>query len=135
MSATSDLNQISFDVRQFPEKVVRMGVRELEAAVVDRLRRDTGGDFRLSGLRGGGKLTVTTKVGILYGHRVSGQVQASPRKMIGPWRWLQDGTEPHAMGRGRHPGTRGKQTWSEPVERTIPKVQRQIETSFDSVVQ
>ena len=92
-----------------------------------RVTRDSGGDRRLSGLRNGGRFTVTTKVtGTVF---VEGNVFAGPGKMRGPWSWLESGTT-----RKRHGRTRAKHTWSKPVETELPKVQRTLERMFEAAV-
>jgi hypothetical protein len=129
VAAASDLEAVADQLDQFPEQAVRHAVTELRSAILPRLRRDTGGDQRLSGMRSGARLDVTVET-----TGTGGQVAAGPRRMRGPWRWLNDGTRPRAQGRGRHPGTPAKGTWDRPVAKALPDVEREVATLFDRTV-
>jgi hypothetical protein len=129
VSAASDLEAVATQLDQFPEQAVRHAVTELRRAILPRLRRDTGGDQRLSGMRSGARLDVTAET-----KGSGGQVAAGPRRMLGPWRWLNNGTRPRAQGRGRHPGTRPKGTWDQATAKALPDVERDVAALFDQVV-
>lgn len=124
MTAAGDLRDAADQLERYPADVVRRGVDMLRAAVGARLRVDTGGDQRLSGI-GNARLTVSGKVtGSVF---VEGRVTAGPRQLIGPWRWLNDGTRPH----GNHPGTRPLATFDRPVADTLPVIERDAVRVFD----
>ena len=129
MTAASDLEAVAAQLDQFPEQAVRHATAELRRAILPRLRRDTGGDQRLSGMRSGARLNVTAET-----TGSGGQVAAGPRRMLGPWRWINDGTRARAQGRGRHPGTRAKGTWDQPVAKAVPDVERDVAAMFDQVI-
>lgn len=130
MSAASDLEAVAAQLDQFPEQAARHAVTELRRAILPRLRRDTGGDQRLSGMRSGARLNVTAET-----TGSGGQVAAGPRRMLGPWRWINDGTRPRAQGRGRHPGTPAKGTWDRAAATAIPDIERDVADIFDRAVQ
>ena len=98
-----------------------------------QLKTDTGGDNRLSGI-GNAKLSVTGRVKGLG--RVTGTVTASPRKLAGPWRWLEDGTRPHYTHNGtrRHPGTAGKRTWTKPVDKAYRSLESDVLRMWDNTL-
>lgn len=131
MSASRDIDQVADAVGRFPETAVRHAVDRFRTAIQPRLKRDTGGDNRLSGI-GNARLNVSTKVaGSVL---VEGTVTAGPKKMRGPWRWLDDGTRPRSTATGQHPGTDPKHTWSDPVQRAMPDVQSGIARDFEAVI-
>jgi hypothetical protein len=118
VTAAADLEVVAGNVERFPEQAVRGVVTGLRAAILTQTRRDTGGDLRLSGNRSRERLDVTTTVN---GDRVVvGEVIPGPRRQLGPWRWLNDGTRPRAQGSGHHPGTRPKRTIDAAVNRAGP---------------
>lgn len=129
MSASDDIEAVAAKLDQFPEQAVRHAAVELRSAILPRLRRDTGGDQRLSGMRSGARLNVTAET-----TGQGAQVAAGPRRMLGPWRWLNNGTRPRAQGRGQHPGTRAKGTWDQAAAKAIPDVERDVATLFDRTV-
>lgn len=124
MTAAGDLRDAADQLERYPAAVVRRGVDMLRAAVGARLKVDTGGDQRLSGI-GNARLSVTGTVS--SSGLAEGKVTAGPRRLIGPWRWLNDGTRP----RGNHPGTRPLSTFDAPVEQTLPDVEREAVRAFD----
>lgn len=128
MTAAGDLRSAAGELAEFPDAAVRRAVTTLRGVVLPVARVDTGGDLELSGV--GGKLTVTTKVsGTAF---VEGVVQAGPVRRRAQWRWLEAGTRARVTSTGRtHPGTKGKRTWSDPVERALPDVERQIVSDFE----
>lgn len=130
MSAASDLETVADQLDEFPEQAVRHAAVELRGAILPRLRRDTGGDQRLSGMRSQTRLDVVVDIAA-----TDARVTAGPRRMSSAWRWINDGTRPRAQGRGRHPGTRAKGTWDQPVAKAIPDIERDIGNLFDRAVQ
>lgn len=131
MTAGGDLAQIAAELEQLPGRAVRYAVAELRRPLAAQLRRDSGGDSRLSGLHGAGRMTVQTDV-TGKGPAVIGTVSAGPPRQRGPWSWLNDGTRPRQQGAtGRHPGTPAKHTWSAVVDRTIPTVEQGMASLFD----
>ena len=132
MTAAGDLTQIAGALEQYPGRAVRYAVEAVRRPIATELRRDTGGDSRLSGVS---QTRLTVKVDVVgQGAAVFGSVSAAPRKLIGPWRWLDAGTRPRAQGAGRHPGTPAKRTWSEPVGRTLPVVEQHVAAMFDEAM-
>ena len=123
----NELRSLSKGMSLLPSEMVRQGTKQVRGPVLARVARDSGGDRRLSGIGNVGQFKVTTKVtGTVF---VEGRVFAGPGKMRGPWSWLESGTT-----RKRHGRTRGKGTWSEPVEAELPKVQRTLERMFEAAV-
>jgi hypothetical protein len=113
------------DVRRFADDWPKQGAEVLSRDVTDRLRADTGGDGRLSHYRGGGA-TVQVTSG-------AGTAEVAGSGAMGVWAILESGTTAHTVtGRGargvvlspygprrsvRVSGVRGKQTWSQGVDR------------------
>lgn len=132
MAAADELAQDARRVAEFPRDAVARAVRSFAEALRPRVAADTGGDNRLSGLRDGDDLRVNTRVD---GYTiVEGLVSAGPRGMRGPWRWLDDGTRPRDQGAGRHPGTPARNTFSDPVEQTMPVVITDMDTAWRLVI-
>lgn len=133
MTARSDIEQIDGALGRFPERAVRRSLDTFRRQITPSLKTDTGGDFRLSGLNNIGKLSMTLKV--TGSELVEGRLMAGPKRMRGPWRWLEDGTRPRATSTGRtHPGTPAKRTWSDPVRRALPAADRAISDEFQAVI-
>lgn len=124
MTAAGDLRAAADELERYPAELVERGVDMLRTEVRARLKVDTGGDSRLSGI-GNARLSVSgTVTGDVF---VEGRVTAGPRRLIGPWRWLNDGTRPH----GAHPGTRPLMTFDRPVADTLPEIEREAVRVFD----
>lgn len=64
-------------------------------------------------MSGIGNARLTIKTSTQGDQTVIGTVTAG--KPRGPWNWLEKGTKPHLIGRRRHPGMKGKRTWSRPA--------------------
>lgn len=134
MTAAGDLTQIAGSVERFPAAAVQHVLDSLSRSILPELRGDTGGDFRLSGL-GTARLRLDTQViGGLAGGPAIGTLSAGPRKMMGPWRWIDAGTQPRPQGDGRHPGTPGKGTFSDTVDRRLPYLDGQLADLFDRTI-
>jgi hypothetical protein len=131
VTAAGDLHQVAGNVERFLDDAVKRAVADLKRPILAQARRDTGGDLRLSRL-GRARLGVQTKVTGTV--NVIGTVTAGPRKMRGPWRWLNDGTRRRPQGRGQHPGTPAKGTWDRPAIKAIPQVERDIAARFNGLV-
>jgi hypothetical protein len=132
VTAGSNLHALSKSLANLPAEMVREGTKQLQKPIEARAERDSGGDRRLSGLKRSGRFTVSTSVKGTTA--VEGRVFAGPSKMRGAWSWLDRGTAARAQGKGRHPGTRGKGTWSEPVDAELPKVREAIIKRFTAAV-
>lgn len=132
MTAATDLEAVAGNVERFPAQAVRGVVTGLRAAIITQARRDTGGDLKLSGAHQRDRLDVTTEVN--GGTVVVGEVIPGPRRQLGPWRWLNDGTRPRIQGSGRHPGTRPKHTIDLAVDRALPGLEREVADRFDEVI-
>lgn len=141
MARGSGLDKMSVRLERFPDEVVRKGVKQLRAPIMQAITRASGGDRRLSGLRNKGQFNVRTKV--TGTTAVEGHVTASPARMRGSWVWMDTGTKAGIRRtRGgskrsysfRHPGTRGKGAWIKPVESELPKVRKDIEQAFKATV-
>lgn len=149
MGLTPDLlGRYGDRLRLLPDEAVELATRELRTAALAQLKRDTGGDRKLSGLRNGRPLTVrVTKRGR---ELVEGRIMAGPKSQRAPWFWLEEGTRAGPRGRpfgrgtnpntrradrGNHPGTPAKGTWTKAFESTAPRVQSDIQALFDRVFQ
>ena len=132
--AGAALRQLARNAEQFPRKFVKSAVSDARKASMTALKADTGGDGAMSRL-GGAKLKIKTSV--KGDSVVTGEVRAgSPRAA---WFWLEEGTKPHIAGgkfRGaRHPGTRGKRTWSRTVDPTMAAASKKAREQFVAMVQ
>jgi hypothetical protein len=122
MTAAADLRSLRSTISKLPKDIVRAGARRLKRPLDDSVRRDSGGDRRLSGLRNSGRFAVSTSV--RGTDTVKGRVYAGPSAMRAPWSWLDKGTRPRRQGRGQHPGTRGKNTWTDTADREVEAAMR-----------
>ena len=108
------------------------------------MQRDVGSDRKLSGLRNGVPLRVTTtKRSYNSGAVVVGRIMAGPAKQRAPWFWLEEGTQAgdrrvrYSSQRYRgtlttykHPGTPAKRTWSRGVGEVLPEVRKEFERLY-----
>lgn len=116
-------------VRTLPNQMARAGTKAISGPVRDAYKRDTGGDGKLSGLRGMPAFKAPTSVRGTFA--VRGTVKVKP---AGPGVWLNTGTKPRPQGRGMHPGTSGKRTFDRAVDQSLPEAQRVMERLFDDAV-
>jgi hypothetical protein len=129
--------------------IVRQAAQEAKDAQLEALRRDAGGDLRLSrvGRRG-------AAIGARYDLRGQGRTTSAEVKATGPVPLLANPSKPHRIprqgGRRRrgvivipgvgvrayanHPGTRGKDSWNKGRERAEPRVRTVIGRKTDEVV-
>lgn len=122
--AADDLDQLARDVTAYTKQSVKDVGKVFADAIKTRAKRDTGGDMRLSGVPGMARMTVSTTARVSKSTgSVKGAVKAGPRKNLGPWRWLNDGTRPHVVNGRSHPGTAAKNTWDEPRDRVRPNAE------------
>ena len=133
MPTSANLRKRETRIAALPEQVVREALKTIQEPARNRLRIDTGGDFRLSGLKGAGpRMSVTVKV--RGGSLVEGVVQAGPKRLLGPMSWLESGTKARRQGRGRHPGTPAKRTWSSPTGAAQSKAIADVRRRFSAVI-
>lgn len=125
---TGELRKAAKKVRSLPNQMVRAGADHLKKPVAARLKSDTGGDSRLSGI-GNARLRVATSA--RGNERAKGFVRIIPP---GPGSWLNDGTRPRPQGRGRHPGTPAKRTFDDPVDRNKHEALRVMERLFSQAL-
>lgn len=132
MAAARDLERAADQLERYPEQAVRRGVTLLRGAASARLKVDTGGDYRLSGV-GNAKLGIRTSVkGTQF---VEGVVAAGSRRTETIERWLNNGTRPRVTSAGNtHPGTPAKRTWDDPIDNTLPIVERELVAMFDRTI-
>lgn len=127
------LRQIAKNAESFPRKFVKEAVADIRKDQTKTLKRDIGGDTAMSGI-GNGRLTI--KSSVKGDSIVTGEVTAG--KPAGPWSWLEKGTAPHIAGgryRGaRHPGTRGKRTWSRGLPDSLDRVVKQARKELRTIV-
>lgn len=97
MTASARLRQTSARIRSLPEQLVRVGADALKESITDQLRRDSGGDAKLSGFgRRGRKMATNTRIS------GGGRIASAVIKARGPqWAILEKGTDAHLVGRRR----------------------------------
>lgn len=138
--AVDALGRVGKKLRTLPGEGVQYATKQLKDAALQSLKRDTGGDRKLSGLGPRG-LPLNVKVTSQeFGNLVEGRVMAGPPRMRAPWFWLEEGTD---AGRRRvrtksrrhrgkattyyHPGTPAKNTWSNAVGRVAPSIEQHFQ--------
>ena len=125
--------RIAKNARAFPRKFIASSVVEVRRAVAKTLKADTGGNSALSHA-GNRKLKIRTKQS---GQSVAkGLIEAgAPRAQ---WFWLEEGTKPHIVGGrykgARHPGTRGKRTWSRAAKPALDRVMSNAHKTLSEIV-
>jgi hypothetical protein len=122
MTAAADLRAVKQAIAAMPKEMVRAGAKQLRKPLLDAFTRDTGGDRRLSGLRNSGRITVSTSV--RGTDTVKGRVYAGPPTMRGPAGWLDRGTKRRRQGKGWHPGTPAKGTWTNTADKEADAAMR-----------
>lgn len=132
MTATADLEVVAGNVERFPAEAVRHVVTGLRDAILPRARRDTGGDLILSNWRPRAQLAITATIDAGT-DVVHGAVLPGPRRVLGAWRALDDGTRPRVQGSGHNPGTKPKRTLAAAVERATPDLVREVESEWQEV--
>lgn len=120
----SELRTAARKIRSLPNQMVRAGADHMKKPLGTRLKLDTGGDQRLSGL-GGTRLKVATSARGTDAAR--GFVRLVPP---GPGSWLNAGTRRRQQGSGWHPGTAAKKTFDEPIERHKHEALREMQRLF-----
>jgi hypothetical protein len=153
-----DISHLGSDLRRRVEKIeraidtgardiIRQAAQEAKDAQLDTLRRDAGGDLRLSGVGRRG-----AAIGARYDLRGMGRESTAEVKATGPVPLIANPSKAHAIpkkGRRRkvlaipgigvrasvqHPGTRGKDTWNRGREKAERKVKTVIGRNTDQVV-
>jgi hypothetical protein len=119
---------VAAQLRSLPREHVDAAVKRMKAPATSALRRDAGGDSRLSGVRNGTPLRV--QAGVKGVFLVEGFVAAGPRRARAQWFWMDKGTNP----RGNHPGTRAKSTWSKAVDPEVEAAQADLRRRFVTIV-
>lgn len=128
--AAALLRRVAQETKSLPRSFVEGATKTVKKAIDRKLVSDTGGDRSLSNAPG--RLRITTKVdGTSV---VTGTVSPGPKRGLARWTWLEDGTKPHAIGRGEHPGTRGKGTWTKPAEPAVRALVQDIRKRFSKVI-
>lgn len=132
--AGAALRQMARRAESFPRTFVKGAVSDIRKDQTKSLKADTGGDAKLSGI-GNARLTIRTSVKG-GGSLVTGELSAG--KPRGAWAWLEHGTKPHIVGGkfkgARHPGTRGKQTWSRSVGPSLDRASKRARGELVAIV-
>lgn len=127
------LRDIAKRAETFPRKFVKDAVADIRKEQTKTLKADTGGDMGLSGI---GNARLSIKTSVKGDTIVTGEVSAG--KPRGPWTWLESGTRPHVVGgryRGaRHPGTRGKRTWSRSAPKALDNAAKDARKEIRTIV-
>jgi hypothetical protein len=139
------LGRIGRRLRTMPQEGVAEATKILRAEIRRNVKRDTGGDNLLSGLRNGSALSV--KVTQRGTELVEGRVMAGPKDQRAPWFWLEEGTRPGLRGapvgrynsarvsRGYHPGTPAFRTWSRSFDAVEAKIRQDMERRWQRAIE
>jgi hypothetical protein len=126
----NELDKAAKEIADMPRRMVQAAAKELSPPILEVFRRDSGGDLKLSGLRNSGTFKVATRT-TGSGGKAKATVSVGPKSMAGPAKWLTHGTRPRRQGRGRHPGTRGKDTFNRGVDAGLPAAERAMVEVFE----
>ena len=129
MAGGDQIRRVAERAAAFPRQFVEDGAETIGEAITDRLTNDTGGDMSLS--RAPGEMSVEVDVS---GNRSATALITPEGGERGQWRWLEEGTVPHQIGGGMHPGTTGKRTWTDPLDRPLRRLPRDAERAFERVM-
>lgn len=134
MTATATYRRLAAGLERVPPRAVQAAAKVVKAELTRSARAATG-DGRFSGAPWA-RLTIQVDVRAFSGEESVAEVTPA-RKAGGPWRWIEDGTTRHMIGRkadrsGRnrrrlhfpdgwvagpveHRGASGKQAWSQAI--------------------
>jgi hypothetical protein len=131
--SAKNLRRASKALQTLPQRVVTDATRRVAKATTGSVTADSGGDRRLSGAGGRGQLRPTTPISGT--NVVIGEVTAGPGRARAQWFWLNEGTKARRQGRGRHPGTPAKRTWTRAIDQVMPTIRDEIPRTFHRAVQ
>jgi hypothetical protein len=127
MPATN-MRRFAREVRTLPQQWVDDSVKAVARTATRAITGDTGGDRRLSGMRGrGSALRVTTKVSgtsVVHGEAVAG-----PAKARAQWFWREEGARRRRVGR-----TRAVHTWERSVPPEMLRARSALVRDFQRIV-
>lgn len=134
MSVAASYRRLAADLERVPPRAVEAAAKVVKKALTRSGRLATG-DGRFSRAPWA-RLTIEVDVRAFSGAEAVAEVTPG-RRSGGPWRWVEDGTSRHVIGRGRdrsgrrarlhigdawatgpvpHPGSPGKQAWTQAVD-------------------
>jgi|SRR5690606_12863195 len=135
-SAADGLRRDAHLVIEIPAELVDVAAQRYKAAIGQRLTSDTGGDRLLSGMvrrRRRSAIPALSVDVVPMSERAGGAgawVFAGPKRLRGPWSWLEAGTSPHRIKRWVHPGARPLHTFSNPADTVTPQVLAEVDATF-----
>jgi hypothetical protein len=130
VTAGATYRRLAADLERVPPRAVEEASKIVKRGLTASAKAATGGDGRFSRAPWA-RLTVNVDVRAFTGDEAVAEITPAKRSG-GPWRWIEDGTRPHPIGARKHlrlgrewiigpvqhPGSRGKQAWTEAVDRT-----------------
>lgn len=152
MTVSATYRRLAADVARVPPRAVEKAARVVKRGL-DRSGRAATGDGRFSGAPWA-RLTVEVDVRRLTGEEATAELTPA-RRAGGPWRWIEDGTSRHVIGRGRsrdgrrrrlqigdgwvagpvqHGGSSGKRAWSRGFEASERAALDEMRRGFEAVL-
>lgn len=125
--SSETLHRLADGASEFPRTFIEGAADDLAADATERLNVDTGGDGSLSHA----PADLSVDVRVTGSGTVVGTVTAEGGG--GQWVWLEEGTAPHAIGQGMHPGTTGKQTWTQGTGSVMRRLARDAAEQFSEM--
>ena len=121
-AAAANLRRIARECKTLPRKAVEDASKAFTKSITKTLKRDTGGDQRLSGAPT--RMRVQSKV---QGETVVTATISPNKTAMAQWVWLEEGT-------GEPGPTAPKGTWSEPVSKELKTVTRAVRERLEAVM-
>lgn len=140
VTVAANYRRLAVDLERVSPKAVEEATKIVRAAL-NRSGRQATGDGRFSGAPWA-RLTIDADVRRLTAGDATAEITPA-RRAGGPWRWIEDGTTRHPIGRGHdrsgrnrrrlrlgdgwiagpvvHPGATGKQAWSRAIDESADR--------------
>lgn len=127
--AATSLRAIAKRAQSLPRQWATAAAKDITKGIDKSLIAASGGDRSLSNAPV--KLSVQSKV---QGDTVVTATVAPGRRGMAQWSWLESGTQPHRIGAGMHPGTKGKRVWSKAATPALDRAVRDVRRRLGQVM-
>ena len=122
--AGEELRRIAAAAQTWPREFIDDAADTIGDAATEALLSDTGGDASLSHA----PADLSVSVSVSGQSTVHGRITAAGG--TGQWTWMEEGTQPHLIGSGLHPGTFAKETWSKATGPAVRALSQDAEARF-----